>query len=307
MTQLTNHGDRRLWPASTSYVAVLADYWQLAKPRLTLMVVITTFIGFVMGLRHVAAGQWSYAALLGTLVGTGLSCIGAGVFNQVVERHVDARMRRTMSRPLPAGRMSARHATVIAAIACVTGIALVAIAGGMLSAALALITILGYVLVYTPMKCRSSICTVIGAIPGALPPVIGYSAATGTVGVEASLLFALLFMWQLPHFLAIAFLYRRDYARAGLPMLPVVDGDGRSTFRQILLGSLALLPLGLTPAMAGVSGPTYFVVALVAGLMFLGFAVALAIGRTRRLARALFLASLVYLPIVFTMMWIDQL
>ena len=307
MTQLTSHGDRRLWSASTSHVAALADYWQLAKPRLTLMVVITTFIGFAMGLRHVGAEQWSYAALLGTLLGTGLSCIGAGVFNQVVERHVDARMRRTMDRPLPAGRMSAGHATVVGVIACLTGIVLVAVGGGMFSAALALITILGYLLIYTPMKRRSSVCTVIGAIPGALPPVIGCAAATGTVGVEAALLFALLFMWQLPHFLAIAYLYRHDYARAGLPMLPVVDGDGCSTFRQILLGCLALLPLGLMPTMAGISGPTYFVVALAAGLMFLGFAAALAVGRTRRLAKALFLASLVYLPVVFTTMWIDQL
>ena len=307
MTQLISHGDRSLWGASTSHVAVLADYWQMAKPRLTLMVVITTFIGFAMGLKYLGAGQWSYAALLATLSGTGLSCIGAGVFNQVFERHVDARMRRTMDRPLPAGRMSAKHATVVASIACVAGIALVAVAGGMLSAALALITIFGYLLVYTPMKRRSSVSTIIGAVPGALPPVIGYTAATGTVGVEAALLFALLFMWQLPHFLAIAYLYRHDYARAGLPMLPVVDGDGRSTFRQILLGCLALLPLGLMPAMAGISGPAYFVVALAAGLMFLGFAVALAVGRTRRLARALFLASLVYLPVVFSMMWFDQL
>ena len=309
MTQITGQTkppwmiDRAAEPLPWAW---LRDYCQLAKLRLTLMVVITTFVGYGMGSRHIDPQHWSYLSLLATLAGTAFSCIGAGAFNQILERRIDAKMHRTKYRPLPAGRMSSRHAFVYAALASTLGILLLAAFAHALSAAFAAITIISYALIYTPVKRVSSVSTIIGAVPGALPPVIGFTAATGHLGIEAYVLFALLFLWQLPHFLAIAWLYRADYARAELPVLPVVEYDGTSTFRQILLSCLALLPLGLVPTFLGISGVLYFFVALGAGGMFLAAGTALAVYRTRRHARFLFFASLVYLPTVFSMMLIDR-
>ena len=313
MTQLTSQSDRRMvltpWARWAAVAAVVADYYQLAKPRLTLMVVITAFIGYAMGLEAsgVRGGQWSALSLMATILGTALSCIGAGVFNQIIERHIDSNMQRTMHRPLPAGRMTTGHATIFASICCAGGVVVLAHFTHLLSALLAATCILSYVLLYTPMKRLSSVSTIVGAIPGALPPMIGFAAATGTIEARAWMLFAILFLWQLPHFLAIAWLYREDYAQAGLEMLPAIDHDGASTFRYILLGCLALLPLGLMPALLGISGVVYFFVALGAGVVFLIFGVMLVMGRTRWHARALFFASLAYLPVVFTTMWMDRI
>ncbi|MCC7193092.1 MAG: protoheme IX farnesyltransferase [Phycisphaeraceae bacterium] len=282
------------------------DLSLLTKPRITLMVAVTAYLGFAFAARGTMMTSAEYwFTLIVTLIGTSLSCMGACTLNQVIERQTDGLMKRTADRPLPAGRMTARTASGIGLLLSVAGVSVLLLINP-LTALLSAITIASYVLLYTPMKRVSSICTIVGAIPGALPPVMGFTAAQNRIGVEAWIMFAILFLWQLPHFLAIAWLYKEDYARAGMPMLPVVDPDGRATSRQILLGCLALLPLGLLPTAMHMSGMIYFIGAMLAGLMFLGFGIALVIGQTRTLARALFFASLVYLPLVFALMVIDR-
>lgn len=278
------------------------DFCQLTKPRITVMVVVTAYVGYAVG----TTPMWSWQTLLFTLVGIALSCMGASAFNQVHERDIDSLMQRTQGRPLPDGRMSGRTAMMIALLLCVTGVAILMVMANLLTAALSLFTIASYTLVYTPLKRISSVSTIVGAVPGALPPVMGYTAAAGHIGIEAWLLFGILFLWQLPHFLAIAWLYRQDYARAGIALLPVIDPDGGSTFRQAMLGCLALVPLGLLPTMMGVTGVVYFFGSLAAGVLFLGFAVALVIGQTERHARAMFYASLIYLPWVYVLFLIDR-
>lgn len=284
------------------------DFVQLSKLRITLMVAMTASMGFGFGvpltLSQYDAPLWWKLVFM--IVGTSLSCMGAGVLNQIYERHTDGLMVRTRNRPMPAGRVSVTHASVYAGLLCVLGVGLLALTTNTLAAALAALTIVSYVAVYTPLKRLSSVSTIVGALPGALPPVIGFAAARGEIGKEAWVLFGILFLWQLPHFLAIAWLYREDYARAGLPMLPVVDPSGDSTFRQSLLGCLALLPLGLMPTMLQFSGLVYFFIALFSGLAFLWFALDLVRKRGRQQARALFFASLAYLPVVFIAMLLDR-
>ena len=289
--------------AGTARWRRLNDFSQLTKPRITMMVVVTAYVGYAVG----AAPISSWTTLLFTLLGVALSCMGASAFNQVYERDIDSLMQRTQGRPLPDGRMAARTATVIALLLCVTGVTVLMLMTNLLTAALSTLTIASYVLIYTPLKRISSVSTIVGAVPGALPPVMGYTAAAGHIGVEAWLLFGILFLWQLPHFLAIAWLYRQDYARADVALLPVLDPDGGSTFRQAMLGCLALVPLGLLPTMMGVTGVVYFFGSLIAGVVFLGFAVALVIGQTQRHAKAMFYASLVYLPWVYVLFLIDRI
>lgn len=285
-------------------LAKCSDLLAMTKPRITAMVAFTAYVGFALGCEHGAGAGPSFTALA-TVLGTALSCMSASVFNQVLERDVDARMHRTCNRPLPRSRLSILEAIWWGAMLGVLGVSSLAVTVGALPAAIALFTILTYVLVYTPLKRVTSVATIIGAVPGALPPVIGYAAAAGTLDFRAWLLFAILFLWQLPHFLAIAWLYRDDYARAGIAVLPVLDPSGESTFRQILLGCLALLPLGMLPTMLGISGTLYLAGSLAAGLAFLGSAVALVLCPTERCARAMFIVSLVYLPVVYTLTLVD--
>jgi len=316
MTQLTGKNDG-LFIGETSAPAWnqirFADVRELVKPRITKMVLITAFIGFVMahrGLDGRTVGQvvtGELVTLLLMLLGTGLSCMGASALNQVLERDTDGLMPRTSNRPLPAGRMHPATACVIGLVLSVLGVSVLAVWTTTAAAFFSAATIASYVLIYTPMKRRSTHATIVGALPGALPPVIGAAAATGGVGTEAILLFVILFLWQLPHFLAIAWLYREDYAKASIPVLPAIEPEGRSTFRQILLGCMVLLPLGLLPTMLHVSGLIYFVGALLAGLGFLASAMVLTVRRTRKAARLAFFASLIYLPLVFGLMLIDQL
>lgn len=290
-----------------------ADWNQLTKPRITLMVVITAYIGYELGVRGMAkAGAVAPAAashtttqMLLMLLGTALSCMGAGIFNQVLERDTDALMKRTKHRPLPAGRVPVARAMALGLTLSLLGVALLVMVANPLTAILSAFTILSYALIYTPMKRLSSTCTIVGAVPGAMPPIMGFTAATGTIQPIALVLFAILFIWQLPHFLAIAWLYKDDYARAGLPMLPVIDPDGSATGRQILASCLALLPLGLMPTMLGACGLFYLAGALISGAIFLAYGVALVRGRTRAQARALFFASLIYLPVVYGLMLLD--
>ena len=322
MTQLTGQPESVLTleqsPARPERRGLVSDLSVLTKPRITAMVAITAWIGYEMGAVKQAAQSLVIAPqtltpelghgliLAGTIIGTSLSCMGASALNQVIERRTDALMQRTKNRPIPAGRMSAGMVTAMGSLLSLLGVSLLALFAGPLAAVVSAITIASYAFIYTPMKRVSSACTIVGAVPGALPPVIGYAAATGTLAVEAWVMFAILFLWQLPHFLAIAWLYKDDYARAGLPMLPVVDPDGSATSRQILLGCMALLPLGLLPTAVGMSGRLYFAGALLAGLVFLVFGIALARKQNRRNARALFFASLIYLPLVFALMVIDK-
>jgi len=301
MTQLTSNQTGVLSSTSTTWSTKLADVSQLIKPRITLMVALTSYLGYAMGAPAVFD-----LLLVATLVGTALSCMGATALNQYVERDSDALMPRTQDRPLPTGRMTPIFALLLGTVLAICGVALLAVCANLLTASLSAFTILSYVFVYTPLKRMTSVSTIVGAVPGALPPVMGYTAAVGRVEVAAVLMFAIMFLWQLPHFLAIAWLYREDYARASMPMLPVVDPTGASTFRQMILGCTVLLPLGLMPTMMGVCGKICFMGALVAGIIFLLAALLLMFTRSRRHARWAFFVSLIYLPTVFALMLIDQ-
>jgi protoheme IX farnesyltransferase len=275
-----------------------ADYVTLAKPRLNLLVVGSTLAGYVVG-----GGDMSNAlAVLATAAGTGLVAGGASAFNQVIERRTDALMRRTRLRPMADARMPPADALVYAAALSLAGLVLLAAAVNPLSALVALATLISYAAIYTPLKLRTSFATVIGAIPGALPPVIGWAAATGGLSQGAWILFGILFLWQLPHFLSIAWMYREDYARAGFPMLPVIEPDGRSTARQSVLYAAALVPLSLAPTLVGITTTTYFVAALLLTLGFL--ALTLQFARTRSVAdaRRVFFGSIVYLPVLWVLM-----
>jgi heme o synthase len=274
------------------------DYVALAKPRLNLLVIVSALAGYIMG----GGGTASPVLLLSMLVGTALVAGGASAFNQAIERETDALMRRTRLRPLPDGRLHPAEALVFAGSVSATGLFILAAGANVLSAAVALATLVSYVAIYTPLKRRTSFATVIGAIPGALPPVIGWAAATGTLSPGAWVLFGIVFLWQLPHFLAIAWIYRDDYARAGFPMLPVIEPDGRSTGRQALVYTAALLPLSLAPTIAGMAGTVYFVSALVLTLLFLALALRFARSRSVPDARRLFFASIAYLPVLWIVM-----
>jgi protoheme IX farnesyltransferase len=280
-----------------------ADYAALAKPRLNLLVVASTLAGYVM-----AGGEpGSVTALLCTVIGTGLVAGGAAAFNQVIERDTDGLMRRTRTRPLPDGRLAAPEAVLYAAVLSIAGLIVLGAGVNGLAAAVALTTLASYAVVYTPLKRRTSFATVIGAIPGALPPVIGWAAAENGLSLGAWVLFGILFLWQLPHFLAIAWMYREDYARAGLPMLPVIEPDGRSTARQAVVYAAALLPLALAPTLVGMSGTIYFAGALVLTLVFVAMAGRFALSRAVRDARNLFFWSIIYLPILWTLMIADRI
>ncbi len=303
MTQFSGNQQGVVSLSSATWSARFSDLSQLTKPRITVMVAVTTFIGYQLG---VGSTMTLDLVLLATLLGTSLSCMGACALNQVVERDTDARMNRTADRPIPAGRMTAATGSLIGVLLSIAGVGLLAAGANGLAALLSAVTIVSYVCMYTPLKRVTSISTIVGAVPGALPPVMGYAAATGRIELPIVVVFLIMFLWQLPHFLAIAWLYRKDYARAGMPMLPVLDPTGVSTFRQMLLGCLAMLPLGLLPTMLGISGVVYFAGAMICGLMFLATAIALVIRPTRSRAKWVFYASLVYLPAVLALMMIDR-
>ena len=288
--------------AAAGTPSALGSYITLAKPRITVMVVVSVWVGFMFG----AAGVWDWLTLSATLIGAALSCMGASVLNQVYERDTDALMNRTKNRPMPAGRVSVAAGWAYGLILSAVGVLMLALLTTPLGAAVSLATILSYALIYTPMKRTTHMATVVGAIPGALPPVLGYDSASGAIGIEAVLLFSIMFVWQLPHTLAIYCLYKEDYARAGFPVLPVIDPTGSQTFRQILIGSLLLLPLGLTPTLFGVSGLIYFVTAFACGLLMLGASLWLAAEPNRARARGLFFTTLIYLTAVLVVMMADR-
>ena len=280
-----------------------ADYVELVKPRITSMVMLTALVGFVMGSR----GALDFSALASVLAGTGLVAAGASTLNMLLERRTDGLMRRTQNRPLPAGRLRPVEALAWGAVLTISGMAFLAWRSGPLPALVALVTWASYLFLYTPLKTRTSLSTVVGALPGALPPVIGWAAARGSIDAGAFVIFAILFLWQIPHFLAIAWIYRDDYARGGLPMLPVVDPAGVVTGRQAVANTLALAIVSLAPAFGGMAGPLYLAGAIALGVMFTAAAVWAAVKRTPAAARGLFLASLAYLSILCTLLIVDRM
>jgi heme o synthase len=279
------------WPVTA---ARAADFLALTKPRLNFLVVATTLAGYYLG-----ADRFDPALLFHTVVGTALVAGGAAAFNEVCERDTDGLMRRTRLRPLPDGRMRTSTATWFAAAISLLGLSQLWLGANPLAALVALATLASYALVYTPLKRRTSLSTLVGGIPGALPPMIGWAAAAGSLSLGSWVLFAIVFLWQMPHFLAIAWLCREDYARAGLPMLPVVEPDGRSTSQQVVLYASVLVPVSLVPTLIGLAGRFYFAGAAVLGLAFLALALQFARHRNNESARRLFLGSISYLPLLW--------
>lgn len=282
--------------------ARLADFWEMTKPGITLMVVLTAGLGFLLA----EQGSFHFLLLLHTLIGTGLISAGGSVLNHVLERDTDALMERTANRPLPTGRMNPDVALSFGVLLTVAGLVELALAVNLLTALLGAVAVAGYVFVYTPLKRISSLATVIGAVPGAIPPMMGWSAVRNELDAAAWVLFGILFFWQLPHFLAIAWLCREDYARGGFPMLTVLDPEGVRTGRQAILYGAALVPVSLLPSLLGLMGTIYFVGALAFGLAYLGFSFAFAQARSNPGARRLMLASLLYFPALLLVMLLDR-
>ena len=279
----------------------LADFIILTKPRVNVLVVFTTLVGF-----RLAALDVDVLLLIHTLLGTTLVASGAAAINNVLEHEIDGRMRRTRSRALPDGRISVREAAWFAGILSVAGIVQLALGTNLLAAGVALVTLASYAFIYTPLKRVTSLSTVVGAVPGALPPVIGWTAASGSLSIEAAILFAIVFLWQMPHVLAISWLYRDDYARGGIRVLPVLEPDGASTARQSVAYSAALVPVSLLPTLLGFAGPIYFGGALVASLGMAAASAQFARARTIPGARRLFLVSLIYLPLLWLLLLGDR-
>ena len=282
------------------------DFYELTKPRMNFLVLVTTLVGFYMAVGG-AGGHVRWALLLPTLIGTALCAAGASVLNQFVERDLDKLMPRTRNRPVPAGRIAPGEALVTGVVFGAAGVATLALCVNVLTAMLGGLTLLLYVLLYTPLKRVTTLNTVVGAIPGAIPPLMGFTAVDDALSPGALALFAILFIWQMPHFLAIAILYKRDYALGGFKMLPVVDADLNFTSRQIVLYATALVPVSLMPSLIGVAGAVYFAFAVLSGLAFLSFGVSCATSKTRVDARKLFFASIIYLPALLGVMMLDRM
>jgi protoheme IX farnesyltransferase len=280
----------------------VAAYVELTKPRITFLIVLTAAAGFALA----SQGSVDYPGLLRAMLGIALLSSGIATINQYMERDLDALMRRTVNRPLPSGKLFPWEALAFGAGLTVLAEIYLAVWVNPLSAVLGLTVIAGYLFAYTPLKTRTTLSTMVGAFPGAVPPLIGWAAARGTVSLEAWVLFAILFLWQFPHFLAIAWMYREDYSRAGILMLPVVEPDGRVTAQQIVIYTLLLLPVSLLPTALGTSGKVYLVGAIILGLLFLYSSVRAALSKSRQEARRLLLASVIYLPLLFILMVLDR-
>ncbi|HTG93470.1 MAG TPA: heme o synthase [Pyrinomonadaceae bacterium] len=280
----------------------VAAYVELTKPRITFLIVLTSAAGFAMA----SHGAVNYLALASALIGIGLLSSGIATLNQYAERDLDGLMRRTADRPLPAGKLLPWEALAFGVGLTVVAEIYLLVLVNPLSALLGLTVIAGYLFGYTPLKTRTSLSTLVGAFPGAVPPLIGWTAARGTMSIEAWVLFAILFLWQFPHFLAIAWMYREDYSRAGILMLPVVEPNGRVTAQQIVVYTLMLIPVSLLPTVLGMSGRVYLYGAIVLGLLFLYSSIRAAFSMSRQQARRLLLASVLYLPLLFILMVLNK-
>ena len=280
--------------------AYLADVLVLIKVRIAVWVVFTVVAGFILG-----AAPGTQSLLLPLIIGTALVVVGTNALNQVLEVDVDGLMRRTRNRPLPTGRMAVGPVAAAAGLAGATGIIFLAVTVNGLTAALAGLTLVSYVFLYTPLKRRSTLATLVGAVPGALPIAGGWAAARGQIDATAMVLFMIMFLWQMPHFLALSWLYREDYANAGIRMLTGLDPTGRLTFAHATAYAVALIPVALLPALMGVTGRAYFWGALILSIAYGWAALMAAINPDTARARRLFLWSISYLPVLLTLMMVD--
>jgi protoheme IX farnesyltransferase len=279
-----------------------SDLLQLTKPRICVLALLMSTLGYLMG-SHSAISKWHFFF---TLLGTGLVGAASCIFNQVAEKDVDSLMLRTLNRPIPAGRILPKEALKVGIVLGIFGEIILLVAVNSVTAILGAITLLTYVGVYTPSKKTTPMSTLIGAIPGAMPPLMGWTASYGSVSIQGLILFMILFLWQIPHFLAIAWLYKEDYARASLPILSVVDTNGSATSKQVILYSIALLPLTLVPTVWGITGVAYLWGALALGILFLLCGILLSVYQTRGYARLLFIVSIIYLPVLGVLMVWDR-
>ena len=275
--------------------ALLLDYWELTKPSVVWLILMSTAVGFYMG----TSGSWPLILLVHTIIGTALLAAGTGALNQWWEREADAKMRRTENRPLPAGRLRPGPALVFGIFLAAAGTIYLLAAVNVLAAVLGFLTLACYLWIYTPLKSRTPAATFVGAFPGAMPPLIGWVAARASIGIEGWVLFATLFLWQFPHFYAIAWMYREDYARAGIRMLPVVEPSGESTHRQIIASATLLVPLSMAPAWLGMAAWWYAVPAFLLGCAYLAAGIRLARSGAPGDARDLLRASVLYLPVLY--------
>jgi protoheme IX farnesyltransferase len=280
----------------------MRDYIELTKPTITWLILGSTAVGYYFGL---GGGDVRWLALFHTLLGTALLASGTATLNEWYERDSDAKMRRTAARPIPSGRVRPGRALVFGLALSALGFADLALEVNRVAALCGAVTLATYLLLYTPLKQRTRHATTIGAFPGAMPPLIGFAAAAGHLTAQAWALFAILFLWQFPHFLAIAWMYREDYGRAGIVMLPVVEPDGRSTARQIVIASLLLIPASLAPALLHMTGTLYLFGAMALGAAFASAGLRVAFERTRPRARQVLLASVIYLPLLYGLMLLD--
>jgi protoheme IX farnesyltransferase len=281
---------------------MMRDYLELTKPRITLLILVCTAVGYFFG----SPNSFHLAPFVHALLGTALMASGTAALNQWYEADSDARMRRTSKRPIPAGRIRPSDGLVFGALLSVAGFAALWLGTNALAAALGLFTLATYIFLYTPLKRHSAACTTVGALPGAMPPLIGFAAASGVLDAEALALFLILFVWQFPHFYAIAWMYREDYARAGIRMLPVIEPDGESTARRVVACCLLLIPISLVPRVLGMAGSIYAATAIAAGLVLLHFGMRLGRERTFVGARRVLLASVLYLPVLLGLMVLDR-
>jgi protoheme IX farnesyltransferase len=281
---------------------VIADLVALTKPRVVLMVLVATLVGYYLGL----AGPLGYARMVHLMIGTLLAAAGTLALNQYWEHDVDARMERTRSRPLPEGRLQPLEALVFGSAATLAGVAYLAACVNVLAAGVTAVTTALYLFAYTPLKLKTALCTLVGAVPGAAPPLTGWAAARDDLALGAWILFGIMFFWQLPHTLAIARLYCADYARAGVRVLPVVDEGGGITERQIVTGCLGLLVVSLLPTLVGMAGAVYFVGALLLGIAFAILGVMHALAPSSQGARRVMLASFLYLPALLALLAYDK-
>lgn len=293
--------------------SLIRDYAELTKLRVTTLIIMTAWCGYFFG-AHRAGAPWFSFGLLHALLGIGLVSSGTAALNEVMEHDVDRNMRRTALRPIPAGRMSLVHAMMVGSLLSIGGSFYLAIFTNPLTGLLTFLTSVVYLAAYTPLKRISPICTFVGAFPGAMPGVLGWTAVRGRLEWETLILFAILFVWQFPHFFSIAWLYREDYEKGGVRMLPVVEEDGRSTARRILAYSVALIPVSLLPSFMGMAGKIYLVGAFVLGLAMLYFGIRLAFlnlplaaARSKMRARHVLQATVIYLPLLFALMMINSL
>lgn len=287
---------------------ICRDYAELTKLRVTSLIVVTAWCGYFFG-AHNAGVPWLTWGLFHALLGIGLVSSGTAALNEVMEHDVDALMRRTAIRPLPAGRLSVLHATAVGVLASAGGSVYLAVFTNPLTGLLTLLTSIVYLAAYTPLKRISPICTFVGAFPGAMPGVLGWTAVRGRMDWGTLVLFAILFVWQFPHFFSIAWLYREDYAKGGIRMLPVVQEDGRSTARRILAYSLLLIPISMLPSLMGMAGKIYLVGAVALGVALLYFGTRLAFlnlppatAQSKKRARQVLQATVIYLPLLFALM-----